>query len=113
MTACPGPAIRGCSTATGGASAAYIQNVFDLVKPVVQATIELLSAGHRQVKDRQKELLARASRPSKTSSTRTRRPIATWCPTEPNFPIALLPEPQAKPAAMPTAGQGHTADDPD
>ena len=54
----PGARDSGLLHATGGPSAAYIQKVFDLVKPVAQATIELLSAGQRQVKERQKELVA-------------------------------------------------------
>ncbi len=54
----PGARESGLLHATGGPSAAYIQQVFDLFKPIVQVAIELPSAGQRQVKTRQKELVA-------------------------------------------------------
>ena len=47
--------------ASTGSSSAYIQKVFELVKPVLKSTIELLSAGQRQVKDRQKDLLSKVA----------------------------------------------------
>ena len=47
--------------ASTGPSAPFIQNVFELVKPIVRATVDLLSAGQRQAKDRQKDLLARVA----------------------------------------------------
>ncbi len=57
----PGP--RGESgglvrAATGEASA-YSQKVFDLVKPVAKASIDLISSGSRQINDRKKDLQER------------------------------------------------------
>ncbi len=36
--------------------AAYSQKVFDLVKPVAKASIDLITSGSRQINDRKKDL---------------------------------------------------------
>ena len=53
----PGSRDSGLLHRSGGAPAPSIDKVFELIKPVVQSTIDLLSASRRQAKDRQKELL--------------------------------------------------------
>lgn len=57
----PGP--RGDSgglvRAAAGEASAYSQKVFDLVKPVAKASIDLISSGSRQINDRKKDLQER------------------------------------------------------
>ncbi len=54
----PGP--RGDSgglvRAAAGEASAYSQKVFDLVKPVAKASIDLITSGSRQINDRKKDL---------------------------------------------------------
>jgi hypothetical protein len=42
-----------------GDAAAYSQKVFELVKPVAKASVDLITSGSRQINDRKKELQAR------------------------------------------------------
>ena len=44
---------------SGTEGGAYSQKVFDLVKPVAKASIELITSGSRQINDKKKELQAR------------------------------------------------------
>jgi hypothetical protein len=87
----PGARDSGLLHATGGPSAAYIQQVFDLVKPIAQATIELLSSGQRQVKNRQKELLAHVAA-LKEFLEKNAPGDRHLVPDGAEFPIALLPD---------------------
>ena len=108
---CPAPATRDLIHATGGPSAAYIKKVFDLVKPVVQSTIDLLSAGQRQIKDRQKELLAHVAA---LKDFLDKNPPADrhLVPDGVEFPIALLPQIGLGPAAAPWLESTTTRDGP-
>ena len=106
-----GPRFGPVAHATGGPSAAYIQKVFDLVKPVVQATIELLSAGQRQVQDRQKELVAHVAA-LKDFLDKNAPADRHLVPDGAEFPIALLPNVGLGPAAAPLAKQTKTSDHP-
>ena len=100
----PGARDSGLLHATGGPSAAYVQKVFDLVKPVAQATIELLSAGQRQVKNRQKELVAHVAA-LKDFLEKNAPGDRHLVPDGAEFPIALLPDVGLAPAAAPLAKQ--------
>jgi hypothetical protein len=88
-----------------GASTTYVQKVFDLAKPVVRSTIDLLSSGQRQSKERQKEVLAQvaALREFLDKNPPAHRYLV---PGEAEFPIALLPDAGLKPAANPEPGRG-------
>ncbi len=100
----PGARDSGLLHSTGGPSAAYVQQVFDLVKPIAQATIELLSAGQRQVKSRQKELVAHVAA---LNEFLEKNPPGDrhLVPDGAEFPIALLPDVGLAPASAPLAKQ--------
>jgi hypothetical protein len=100
----PGARESGLVHATGGPSAAYIQKVHNLVKPIVQSTIDLLSAGQRQIKDRQKELTANVAA-LKDFLDQNPPPDRHLVPDGAQFPIALLPGAGLGPAAAPLARQ--------
>jgi hypothetical protein len=91
--------------AASGSSAKYIQNVFELVKPVIQAANELRLAGQRQEKDRQKGLLAKVAA-LKDFLDANSPADHHLVPGEAEFPIALLPDNGLKPggAAAPVKG---------
>jgi hypothetical protein len=57
----PGARESGLLHIASADSAPYVQKVFDLTKPVVKATIDMLGAGSRQVKDRQKDVAAKVA----------------------------------------------------
>jgi hypothetical protein len=99
----PGARDSGLLHATGGASATYIQKVFDLIKPVVQGTVDLLSAGQRQAKDRQKELVVHVAA-LKEFLEKNQPPDRHLVPDGAAFPIALLPDIGLGPADAPLAG---------
>ena len=99
----PGTRDSGLLHATGGASATYIQKVFDLIKPVVQGTVDLLSAGQRQAKDRQKELVVHVAA-LKEYLEKNQPPDRHLVPDGAAFPIALLPDIGLGPADAPLAG---------
>jgi hypothetical protein len=99
----PGTRDSGLLHATGGASATYIQKVFDLIKPVVQGTVDLLSAGQRQAKDRQKELVVHVAA-LKEFLEKNQPPDRHLVPDGAAFPIALLPDIGLGPADAPLAG---------
>jgi hypothetical protein len=100
----PGARDSGLLHAAGGPSAAYTQKIFDLVKPIAQATIDVLSAGQRQIKDRQKELLANVAA---LKDFLDKNPPADrhLVPDGAEFPIALLPDVGLNPPAAPLAGR--------
>jgi hypothetical protein len=87
----PGARESGLLHTTGGPSAAYVQQVFDLVKPIVQVTIELPSAGQRQIKNRQKELVAHVTA-LKEFLEKNAPGDRHLVPDGAEFPIALLPD---------------------
>ena len=86
--------------ATGGASGAYVQQVFDTVKPVMKSAIDLLSAGQRQAKDRQKDLLSQVAT-LKSFLDKNAPNDRHLVPDGAEFPIALLPDRGLKPANAP------------
>jgi hypothetical protein len=100
----PGARDSGLLHNVGGPSASYIKKVFDLVKPVAQSTIELLNAGHRQIKDRQKELMANIAA-LKDFLDKNPPSDRHLVPEGVEFPIALLPDIGLGPAAAPIADQ--------
>jgi hypothetical protein len=69
---------------------------------VVRATIEMLSAGQRQVKDRQKDLLARVAA-LKEFLDKNAPADRHLVPGEAEFPIALLPDNGLKAPGAPAA----------
>ena len=71
-------------------SAAYIQKVFDLVKPVVGAVLELLNCGKRQIPEKQKDLLARVDA-LKSLLKSNPPPDRRLVPNGVEFPVAFGP----------------------
>ena len=57
------PGLRGDSgglvRAATGEAATYSQQVFDLVKPIAKASVDLITSGSRQINDRKKDLQER------------------------------------------------------
>ena len=100
----PGARDSGLLHSAGGQSAAYIQQVFDLVKPVAQATIELLGSGQRQIKTRQKELVDHVAA-LKDFLEKNAPGDRHLVPEGAEFPIALLPDVQLSSPAAPLAKQ--------
>jgi hypothetical protein len=100
----PGARDSGLLHTAGGAPATYVKKVFDLVKPVAQSTIELLNAGQRQIKDRQKEVMANVAA-LKDFLDKNPPPDRHLVPEGVEFPIALLPDIGLGPAAAPIAGK--------
>jgi hypothetical protein len=100
----PGARDSGLLHTTGGPSAAYVQQVFDLVKPIAQVTIELPSAGQRQIKSRLKELAAHVAA-LKDFLEKNAPGDRHLVPDGAVFPIALLPDVGLNPPAAPLAKQ--------
>jgi hypothetical protein len=100
----PGARDSGLLHATGGPSAAYIKKVFDLVKPIAQVTIELPSAGQRQIKNRQKELVDHVAA-LKEFLEKNAPSDRHLVPEGAEFPIALLPDVGLGAPAAPLAKQ--------
>ena len=100
----PGARDSGLLHTSGGPATAYIQQVFDLVKPIAQATIELLGAGQRQVANRQKELVAHVAA-LKDFLEKNAPGDRHLVPEGAEFPIALLPDVRLGPATAPLAKQ--------
>jgi hypothetical protein len=100
----PGARDSGLLHTAGGPSAGYTQKIFDLVKPVAQGTIDLLSSGQRQIKDKQKELIAHVAA---LKDFLDKNPPADrhLVPDGAEFPIALLPDVGLTPPAAPLAGR--------
>jgi len=96
----PGARDSGLVHATAGESGAYIQNVFDLVKPVARATVDLLSSGARQVPERQKDLAARVAALN-AFLDQNPPPDRHLVQNGPEYPVALLPGGTAAPLAGP------------
>ena len=100
----PGARDSGLLHAAGGPSAAYTQQVFDLVKPVAQVAIELPSAGQRQVTIRQKELVDHVAA-LKAFLAKNAPEDRRLVPDGAEFPIALLPDVGLASPAAPLAKQ--------
>jgi hypothetical protein len=103
----PGARDSGLLHASAGEPAAYIQKVFDLVKPVARAAVDLIAATSRQVPDRQKDLAARVAA-LKTFLEANAPPDRHLVQNGAEFPLALLPggglQAPPAPAAAPLAG---------
>ncbi len=90
-----------------GESAQYSRKVLDAIKPVIAASLELINSGQRQLKDRQKQLLARveALRAFLRDNPPQDRHLVQGGP---EYPAAAAPAAAAvrAPAANNLAGQG-------
>jgi hypothetical protein len=86
----PGARESGLMHTTAGESKAYVEQVFDLVKPVARATVDLLSAGQRQVKEKQADLALRVTA-LKDFLDKNAPADRHLVQGGPEFPIALLP----------------------
>jgi hypothetical protein len=74
-----------------GESATYVQKVFDAVKPITAAALDLLNCGTRQIPDKRKELTARINALKgflKSNPPPDRRLVQGGV----EFPVALAPE---------------------
>lgn len=100
----PGARDSGLLHATTGPPAAYVQKVFNFVKPIVQASIDLLSAGQRQIQDRKKELTAHVAA-LKDFLDKNPPPDRHLVPDGAAFPLALLPGSGLGLPPAPLAGQ--------
>jgi hypothetical protein len=100
----PGARDSGLIHTTTGPSATYVQNVFEHVKPVVRSVIDLLSAGQRQIKDKQKEVLSRVTA-LKDFLDQNAPADRHLVPDGAEFPIALLPDQGIEPAGAAAAGK--------
>lgn len=100
----PGARDSGLVHVAAGDSAAYVQSVFDLVKPVARAAVDLTAAGSRQIPERQKELVARVAG-LKDFLEKNAPADRHLVPDGTEFPVALVPEVQLKAPAAPLAGK--------
>ena len=78
-----------------GDSTAYVQSIFDLIKPIAKAAVDLNAAGSRQARDRQKDLVARVA---VLKDFLEKNPPADrhLVPDGTEYPLALLPEIELK-----------------
>jgi hypothetical protein len=100
----PGERDSGLMHAQAGADAAYIEQVFELIKPIVRATVDLISSGQRQAKSKQADLAARVAALSdflEKKAPADRHLVQGG----PEFPIALLPGVGLQAPGAPLAGQ--------
>jgi hypothetical protein len=100
----PGARDSGLIHIASGDSTAYVQSIFDLVKPIAKAAIDLNAAGSRQARDRQKELVARVA-VLKDFLEKNAPPDRHLVPDGTEYPIALLPEVELKAPAAQLRGQ--------
>jgi hypothetical protein len=87
----PGVRDSGLMHIAGADSAPYVQKTFELTKPVVKATIDLLSAGQRQIQPRQKELATRLAA-LKDYLSKNPPPDRHLVRGGAEYPIALAPQ---------------------
>jgi hypothetical protein len=100
----PGARDSGLVHVAAGDSAEYVQSIFDLVKPIAKAAVDLNAAGSRQARERQKELVARVA-VLKDFLEKNAPPDRHLVPDGAEYPIALLPEIELKAPAAPLGGQ--------
>jgi hypothetical protein len=100
----PGSRDSGLIHVVAADSAPYVQSIFDLVKPVAKAAVDLNLAGSRQVADKQKELLARVA-VLKDFLEKNAPADRRLVPDGTEYPVALLPEVELKAPVAPLAGQ--------
>jgi hypothetical protein len=103
----PGARDSGLVHVAAGDSAQYVQSVFDLVKPIAKAAVDLNGAGTRQARERQKDLLARVA-VLKDFLEKNAPADRHLVPDGTEYPIALLPEIELKAPTAPLAGQAKT-----
>jgi hypothetical protein len=100
----PGARDSGLAHVVAGESAAYVQSIFDLVKPVAKAAVDLNAAGSRQAKERQKDLLARVA-VLKDFLNKNAPGDRHLVPDGTEYPVALVPDVELRAPAAPLAKQ--------
>ena len=100
----PGARDSGLVHVAAGDSTAYVQSIFDLIKPIAKAAVDLNAAGSRQARDRQKDLVARVA---VLKDFLEKNPPADrhLVPDGTEYPLALLPEVELKGPAAPISSQ--------